>query len=499
MLTQNLRQKTRNSALVAQRHKGTEAQGKHLHPILFLAAFSLCLCAFVSLCLLTPLLAALADDNAENRLAREIYRELIEINTTDSSGDTTKAAEAMSVRLKAAGFPEADVQVLGPNSRKGNLIARYRGTGQRKPLLLLAHLDVVEARRDDWSVDPFKFLEKDGYFWGRGTTDDKAMAAVWIATLIRYRQEGYVPDRDLIVALTADEEGGDHNGVQWLLANRRKLIDAEYALNEGGESQMKNGKYLLNTVQPTEKIYQSFRLEIRNPGGHSSRPLKENAIYRLAEGLTRLSKHQFPVRLNEVTLEYYKRMALLYTGQTAADMRSVAKNPPDRAAAARLSQSPYHNALLRTTCVATVLEAGHAENALPQTARATVNCRILPGESPAEVRATLVRVLDDSRISVSALADATRSEPSSLSPEVVGAIERITAQMWPGVAVVPVMSTGATDGLYLRNAGIPAYGVSGFFEDVDDTRAHGRDERLGVKQFYEGREYLYRLVKALSS
>jgi acetylornithine deacetylase/succinyl-diaminopimelate desuccinylase-like protein len=440
-----------------------------------------------------------ADDTAQNQLARDIYKELIEINTTDSAGDTTKAAQAMAARLKSAGLPDEDIHVFGPNPRKGNLVARYRGTGQRKPLLLLAHLDVVEALRDDWSVDPFKLLEKDGFFWGRGTTDDKAMAAVWIASFIRYRQEHYVPDRDLIIALTADEEGGDFNGVQWLIANHRDLIDAEYALNEGGESQMRDGKYILNAVQPSEKVYQSFRLEVRNAGGHSSRPVKDNAIYELAEGLTRLSKYQFPVRLNEVTTEYYKRMAALYEGQAAADMKAVAKNPPDRAAVGRLSKSPYHNALLRTTCVATRLEAGHAENALPQTARAVVNCRIIPGESPAEVRSTLVRVLDNPKISVASIAEATLSQPSPLQPEIMGSIERITIQMWPGVPVVPVMSTGATDGLYLRNAGIPTYGVSGFFENVEDTRAHGRDERIGVKQFYEGREFLYRLVKALSS
>ena len=444
-------------------------------------------------------LAVLADDSADNQLARDIFRELIEINTSDSIGDTTKAAQAMAVRLKDAGFPDADVQVLGPHGRKGNLVARYRGAGRRKPLLLVAHLDVVEAVRDDWSVDPFKFLEKDGFFWGRGTTDDKAMAAVWVATFIRYRQQHFVPDRDLIIALTADEEGGDYNGVQWLLANHRELIDAEYALNEGGESQIKEGKYVLNAVQSSEKIYQSFRLETRNSGGHSSRPVKDNAIYRLAEGLTRLSKYQFPIKLNEVTTEYYKRMATLYSGQTAADMRAVAKNPYDRAAAERLSKSPYDNALLRTTCVATRLEAGHADNALPQTARAIVNCRILPGDSSSEVRSTLIRVLQDPKISVSAIDNATPSEPSPLKPEVFRAIEKITTEIWPGVPVVPSMSTGATDGLFLRNAGIPTYGVSGFFEDVEDTRAHGRDERLGVKQFYEGREFLYRLVKALSS
>ena len=444
-------------------------------------------------------LAGLADDTAQNKLARDIYKELIEINTTDSGGNTTVAAEAMAARLKAAGFPEADVQVLGPDVRKGNLVARYRGTGRQKPLLLLAHLDVVEAKREDWSVDPFTFIEKDGYFWGRGTTDDKAMAAAWIAAFIRLREEQYVPDRDLIIALTADEEGGNYNGVQWLLAKHRDLVEAEFALNEGGESVLKNGKFLLNGIQPSEKIYQSFRLEVRNAGGHSSRPVKDNAIYRLASGLTRLSAYEFPVRLNEVTIEYYKRMAGLSEGQTAADMKAIAKNPPDRAALARLSKASYDNAMLRTTCVATRLEGGHADNALPQMARAVVNCRIIPGDLPVEVRARLVRVLDDRKISVTPIDEAIASEPSPLKPGVMGAIEGITTEMWPGIPVIPVMSTGATDGLYLRNAGIPTYGISGFFEDVDDTRAHGRDERLGIKQFYEGREFLYRVVKAFSS
>jgi acetylornithine deacetylase/succinyl-diaminopimelate desuccinylase-like protein len=453
----------------------------------------------ISRFLLGILVLALTDDPANNELAREIYKQLIEINTTDSVGSTTIAAQAMADRLKAAGFPEADVQVIGPNPRKENLVARYRGTGQRKPLLLIAHLDVVEAPRQDWSVDPFKFVEREGYFWGRGTTDDKAMAAVWIASLIRLRQEHYVPDRDLIVALTADEESGDYNGVQWLLANHRELIDAEYALNEGGESQMKDGKYVLNGLQLSEKVYQSFRLEVRSPGGHSSRPLKDNAIYHLAEGLARLSKFEFPARMNEATIEYYKRMSALVDGSLASDMRAVSKVSPDRGAMNRLSKSPRDNALLRTTCVATRLEGGHADNALPQMARAVVNCRILPGESPAEVRSTLIRVIADSKISVSAIEDAAASEPSPLKPEIMTAVEHATTVMWPGVPVVPVMSTGATDGLYLRNAGIPTYGVSGFFERVDDTRAHGRDERLGVKQFYEGREFLYRLVKALSS
>jgi acetylornithine deacetylase/succinyl-diaminopimelate desuccinylase-like protein len=365
-------------------------------------------------------------------------------------------------------------------------------------LLLVAHLDVVEALREDWSMDPFKFLEKDGFFYGRGTSDDKAMAAIWVATFIRFKQEGFRPNRDLILALTADEEGGSHNGVSWLLQHHRQLVDAEAALNEGGESVMQNGKYVLNSIQASEKIYQSFRLEVRHPGGHSSRPVKDNAIYRLAEGLARLSKFEFPARLTDVTREYYERMAALQSGQRAGDMRAVARRS-DRAAIARLSASPYDNALLRTTCVATELEAGHAENALPQAARATVNCRILPGDSPSEVRSTLIRVLNDSKISVVPLAEATSSPPSPLVPEVMIPMERVTLEMWPGVAVIPIMSTGATDGLYLRNAGIPTYGVSGLFEDLDDHRAHGKDERIGVKEFFAGREFLYRLVRALSS
>src|SRR6266850_3077545 len=445
------------------------------------------------------MLFSLAQDGSYNQVARAIFRGLIEINTTDSVGNTSEAAQAMAERLKAAGFPESDIQLIGPDPRKGNLVARYRGNNRRKPLLLLAHLDVVEAPREDWSGDPFKLTEKDGYFYGRGTTDDKAMAAVWVTTFIRLRQEDYKPDRDLILALTADEEAGDHNGVDWLLKNHHDLIDAEFALNEGGESLIKDGKYLLNAVQPSEKVYQSFRLEVRNAGGHSSRPVKDNAIYHLAEGLVRLSRYQFPVRLTEVTAGYFQSMALLETGQLAADMKAVIKNPPDKAAVARLSALPYENALLRSTCVATRLESGHADNALPQTARAVVNCRLLPGDSPVEVRSRLMRILDDSTITVIPIGEANPSDPSPIRPDIISPIEQITSQMWPGVPVIPVMSTGATDGLYLRNAGIPTYGVSGFFEDINDTRAHGRDERLGVKQFYQGMEFLYRLVKALSS
>jgi acetylornithine deacetylase/succinyl-diaminopimelate desuccinylase-like protein len=433
-----------------------------------------------------------------NQLARDVYRELVETNTTQAAG-TTRAAEAMAARLRAAGFPAGDVEVLGPEPAKRNLVARLRGSGARKPLLLLAHLDVVEARRDDWSFDPFVLLEKEGYFYGRGTTDDKAMAAIFIANLIRYRQEGYRPDRDLIVALTADEEGGDANGVDWLLRTHRELVEAGYCLNEGGGGQIQSGVRVANTVQASEKVYQTFSLEVRDRGGHSSLPSAENAIYRLAEGLTRLSRFRFPLRLNEVTRAFFSRRSGVEKGQEATDMKAILAEPPDPAAAGRLSERPYYNALLHTTCVATRLEGGHAENALPQTARAIVNCRMLPDEVPADVRQTLVLVLADDRITVTPLAEARPSPPSPLTPEVLGPIERLTEEMWPGVPVVPVMSTGATDGLYLRRAGIPTYGVDGIFEDMDDVRAHGKDERLKASSFHEGQEFLYRLVRTLSS
>lgn len=444
-----------------------------------------------------------AQSGSNDARAREIFKELIEINTTDTpNGNNTKAAEAMAARLKAAGFPAADVQVLVPeaDARKGNLVARLRGTGAKRPLLLLAHLDVVEAKREDWSFDPFAFREQDGYFYGRGTTDDKSMAAHFVANIIRLKQEGYQPERDLILALTSDEEGGTINGVDWLMKNHRQLIDAEFAINEGGGGTMRGGKYLTNEVQASEKVYQDFRLEATNAGGHSSLPIKDNAISHLAEGLARLAKFEFPVELNEVTRGYFERSATVQTDpKVAADMRAVARPTPDLAAAARLSASlPYYNAQMRTTCVATLLAGGHANNALPQMATANVNCRILPGVSPAAVKDKLVEVLADPKIKVSLVGEATPSKPSPLRPDVVGAVESLTKEMFPGVIVVPVMSTGATDGLYLRNGEIPTYGVDGSFGDIDDVRAHGRDERIGVKQFFEGLEFQYRLIKALS-
>jgi acetylornithine deacetylase/succinyl-diaminopimelate desuccinylase-like protein len=452
-----------------------------------------------SLVFVAPARSDGASSGAEQALVREIFAELINIDTTDSVGDNTKAAEAMAKRLLAAGLPASDVQVLAPRPRKGNLVARLRGTGARRPLLLLAHLDVVEARREDWSFDPFVFREEGGYFYGRGTTDDKSMAAQLVATFIRYRKEGFRPDRDLVLALTADEEGGDSNGVAFLLEKHRPLIEAELGLNEGGGGGLRKGRRLALSIQASEKVFQSFRLEVKNPGGHSSLPVPENAIYRLAEGLTRLAKFHFPVRLNEVTREFFRRTADALGGPEAAAMKAILAEPPDPSAAAALSQQPYFNSLMRTTCVATQLAGGHAENALPQMARAVVNCRMLPDEAPGAVREAIVKVLADPQIQVTAVADAKPSPPSPLTPEVLGPVERLTAAMWPGVPVVPVMSTGATDSLYLRAAGIPMYGVDGMFSDLDDVRAHGRDERLPVSSLYEGQEFLYRLVKAMSS
>jgi acetylornithine deacetylase/succinyl-diaminopimelate desuccinylase-like protein len=440
--------------------------------------------------------------SAHDSLAREIFKELIEINTTDSSGDNTRAAEAMATRLRAAGFPADDVRVLAPAPRKGNLVARLRGSGGARPLLLLAHIDVVEARREDWTVDPFAFTEKDGYFYGRGTSDDKYMAAIFVANLIRLRQEAYTPDRDIIVALTADEEGGDYNGVSWLLADHRPLIDAEFCINEGGDGVMKNGRRLINEVQAAEKVYLSFRLETKNPGGHSSLPTKDNAISHVAGALTRIAAHAFPIKLNEVTRGYFQRAAQIESGEEAAAMKALlaATGSGVGAAGERLAAlSPFYNAQLRTTCIATQIEGGHAENALPQLARATVNCRLLPGEDPGEVQRTLARVAADAKVTLTPLAEPRPSAPSPLRPDVMSAIERVTSDMWPGVKVVPTMATGATDGLYLRNAGIPTYGVSGVFFESDDVRAHGQDERVGIKEFYEGREFLYRLTRALAT
>jgi acetylornithine deacetylase/succinyl-diaminopimelate desuccinylase-like protein len=438
--------------------------------------------------------------NPHQRLAHDIYKELVEINTVTTTGDTAAAARAMAARLQAAGFSADDIHVFTPAPRKGNLVARLHGSGAKKPILLLAHIDVVEAKREDWSMDPFKLEEKDGYFYGRGSSDDKFMAAAFVANLIRYRQEGYRPERDIIVALTTDEEIGDANavGIRWMIANHRDLVDAEFALNEGAGVGLKNGKPIRNGVQTSEKNYVDYQLEVKNSGGHSSVPRKDNAIYRLAEGLARLGKYDFPIKLNETTRAWFERAAPFEEPETAADMKALAAGRADAAAIARLSAKPPYNAQMRTTCVATMLSGGHAPNALPQLARANVNCRVLPGEPIAEVAATLKRVLADDAIEVKPVGNFGSAGPSPLRPDVMQSIETLTAQFWPGIPVIPSMSTGATDSRFLRAIGISAYGHSGLANDIDDNRIHGRDERVPVKSFYDGLEYQYRLVKALS-
>ena len=457
----------------------------------------------VLICLAGPLAAQTPHSLSTNdQRARDIFEQLININTTGSSGSTTAAAKAMADWLLKAGFPPADVQVIGlAGSTNHNLVARYRGTaGSRlKPILLLAHIDVVEARREDWSLDPFTLTEKDGFFYGRGTLDVKDGAAILVATLARLKQEGYRPNRDLILALTTGEEGGsDYNGVQWLLQNHRDLIDAEYVINmDAGDPVMVNGKRLFRSVQAAEKVYVTFKLEVHNPGGHSSLPTKDNAIYRLAAALGRVSAYEFPARLNEITRAFFPRMAQLQQGQLATDM--AAAGTGDTVAIRRLSDaSPLYNAQFRTTCVATQLAGGHAENALPQSASATVNCRMLPGTPQVEVQDALTRVVADTAVAISVVSPANPSPMAALKPEVMSQIERVTKRLW-NIPVIPVMETGATDGLFLRNAGIPVYGVSGVFVDINDIRAHGKDERIGVQDYYDGAEYIYQLVKAVSS
>ena len=442
-----------------------------------------------------------AQDAAVRQLARDLLEELIEINTVTATGDTLRAAEAMAMRLRAAGFDAADIEVFNPAPRKGNLVARLRGTGVREPVLLLAHLDVVEARPEDWTVAPFTFLERDGYYYGRGTTDDKNLVAAWVANLIRYKQEGFVPDRDLVLVLETDEETGDaaRLGMQWLLVQHRDLLEAEFALNEGGNLLVRGEDILSHSVQTSEKRYTTFHLEVRDPGGHSSVPARDNAIYRLARGLTRVAAYEFPLVLNETTRAWLARSATLEPPEVGGAMRAVAAGSADATAIERLSALPTYNAQLRTTCVATMLDGGHAENALPQVASATVNCRILPGGSPEEVQAVLEEVLVDEAIAVTPVNTDVDSPPSPLNGALFAVIEEVSEGFWPGVPVIPAMSAGATDSRFLRNAGIPAYGHTGFARDVNDVRAHGQDERIGVEAFHTGVEYLYELVKRLSS
>jgi len=436
----------------------------------------------------------------DQALAREIFAELVGINTTFHHGNTTPAAQAVARRLLAAGYPAADVHVIGPNADNENIVARLRGTGARRPILLLAHLDVVEALRADWSLDPFTLTERNGYFYGRGTSDIKDMAAIFTAAMIRMKHDGFTPDRDIILALTSGEEDDDaYNGVQWLLANHRDLIDAAYCINgDGGEPLATNGTVFSRNVQASEKVYLDLQLEVHNRGGHSSQPVPDNAIYHLAAALTRISTLEFPMRLNEITRAYFERAAGAEAPDVGADMKLVAEHADTNAARRLATHSAFFNAQLRTTCVATRLDGGHANNALPQMARAIVNCRMLPDDHQDDVVAAVRRAISDTAVALSVVNPAKPSPPSPLVPDVMGPIEQVSATFFPGAPVVPSMETGATDGLYLRNAGMPVYGVSGVAIDANDVRAHGRDERIRVAAFYSGVNYTYRLVRALA-
>lgn len=435
--------------------------------------------------------------------ARAIYQEIVEINTADSTGSVTKAAEAIAARFRAAGFPAADVQLLIPAEApsKGNLIVRYRGRGQGKPILLLAHLDVVAALRSDWPRDPFKLYEADGYFYARGASDDKAMASMFVANVIRYKQEGWVPERDLIIALTADEEGGATNGVEWLIKNHKSLIDAEYAINEGGGGTLDGNKPLFHSVQAAEKVPVNFTLTTVNAGGHSSVPRPENAIYELTNALQKLSQYTFPVALNAVSKPFFEQTAKVEKPAMAAAMRAVAANPKDVAAAAIVSKDVRYASMLRTTCVATRLNGGHAYNALPQTATANVNCRIVPSSTLEDVKATLARIVADTGVKITMTVESREKfgqAPNAVEVGLLSATTSLTKKMFGDIPVIPTMSTGATDGRFLRAVGIPTYGVSGIFSTPGETNAHGRDEKLRVKSYYDGLDFLYELVKQVA-
>jgi acetylornithine deacetylase/succinyl-diaminopimelate desuccinylase-like protein len=436
----------------------------------------------------------------ESARFRAIYQELVEIDTSHSTGDTTAAARAMRQHLLAAGFAEGDVQLIEPFPKKGNLVLRYRGSGRQKPLLLLAPIDVVEARREDWKTDPFKLIERDGQFIARGTIDDKAMAAAFVSLLGQLKREGFTPSRDIVLALTADEERGNEpsNGAAWLLKHHRALVDAEYGINEGGRGELKDGKPFVHVVQLGEKTFVQFEFEVTGPGGHSARPTPDNTLYDLAEALVRLRQYRFPVQLNEAARTYFQRSAALEDSALTSDFLAVAGGNPPPEVLERLSNKPAIIGLLRTTCVATMAHAGHAPNALPQVARATINCRALPDENLDFVASELARIAGP-KVKLKRVRQDDPAPGSPMNPVVMGTIERISAQMWPKVPVVPTMGVSTTDSRRFRAAGIPMYGVSGLFVDPDNTGVHGLDEHIGVQQLHDGREFLYRLVKALAS
>ena len=454
---------------------------------------------------------AARQDAATLRLGTDILAELVGIDTTDSSGSVTAAAQAVAARLREGGFAAADIVLAGPAARKMNLVARYPGRpgSAHKPILVIGHLDVVEAPRGDWTTDPFQLVEKDGYYYGRGVQDMKGPDAVVVADLIRLRREGFVPDRDIILALTADEEGGSANGIDWLLRNRRELIDAGYVLNpDGGIISGEHGRAVSVEVEAAEKLYADFQLLATNAGGHSSRPTPDNAIYHVSDALVALQNAPFPFELNPVTRAYFSAMAGIETGEVAADMRAILTEPPDVAAIARLSRDPRINSLLHTTCVPTLLSGGQAVNALPFRAEANVNCRILPGHSQEDVRLELVRRFADPALSVRYRSDAgvlsdhgsdrAAMTPPPPRPDLLAAVRASAATLWPGAPLVPLMETVATDSIYTMQAGMPSYGVSGLLIDRDDNREHARDERIRVSAFRDCVAFYYDVLRALT-
>ncbi|HTW80993.1 MAG TPA: M20/M25/M40 family metallo-hydrolase [Terracidiphilus sp.] len=474
-----------------------------------------CTFSFVAVCIFASLLAAqdaLPHAPAAARAeALAIFKQLVETNTTDTpQGSVTAATAPLEMRFLDAGFPEADVHLIGPVPNKMNLVVRYRaeGTPAEKPVLFICHIDVVQALRSDWTTDPFKFVEKDGYWYGRGTQDMKDSDAALVETFLRLHREGYKPRRDLILALTADEEGGKSNGASWLVKNHRDLVDAAFVINpDAGGVDLENGRPTVAAVEATEKVYSDFQLTTTDRGGHSSLPRPDNAIYELMDALEKLQTYSFPFELNEVTRTYFANLAKRESGQTAADMLAILATPPDMAAAARLSQSPSYNSNFRTTCVATRLSGGDANNALPQIAQAIVNCRIFPGHSPEEIRRQLVGLFNDPKLSVKYVSDAgvisdvaperKAITPPPPIPEVFEPLTKITDEIWPGVPVTPVMENGASDSIYFAQAGIPTYGYSAIALDVDDVRAHGRDERLPEDSFWKSLDFFYAFAKAL--
>ena len=457
--------------------------------------------ALIATAALLPLAGHAADTAppADRTLGRALLGELIAIDTTSEHGSTTVAAEKLAKRFLDAGFAPADVQVVGDDPRRRNLVVRLRGRGEREPILLLAHLDVVEARREDWHVDPFALTERDGYFYGRGTMDIKGAGAGLVETLLRLRREGFVPKGDCILALTAGEEDGVANGVQWLLAHRPELIRSAYSINvDGGGPEIRGGKPAVLSVETAEKVFLSYTLTVRNPGGHSSLPTPDNAIYRLAQALDRLASLRFPLRSNAATRGYYATLARDYSGALAADMRAVARAPSDPAALARLAASSvYNNAQLRTTCVPTLLQGGQAENALPQIARATINCRLLPDEDPDRVDAALRQAVADPGVEIARIAPPQPSPPSPVDEALFARIAKVAQELWGPMPVTPYMSAGASDSVFLRAAGMPSYVFNGIAYDVDDDRSHGQDERILVDAYYRSLEFDYRLLKNL--